>query len=98
GFRAAYDGYGDVKLDLSRDELVQKLGDFFSDRLKGLLESQAQLPADAVNAALGAADRPTDARARAVAIAELDPQTRADVGEIFKRATNIAAKAPPGEP
>jgi glycyl-tRNA synthetase beta chain len=95
-FRAAYDGYGNVKLDLSRDELVQKLGDFFSDRLKGLLE--AQLPSDAVNAALGAADRPTDARARAQAVAELDAQTRADVGEVFKRATNIAGKAPPGDP
>jgi len=95
-FRAAYDGYGNVKLDLSRDALVEKLGEFFADRLRGLLE--AQLPGDAVSAALGAADRPLDARARAVAIAELDPETRAGVGEVFKRATNIAGKAPPGDP
>ena len=96
-FRAAYDGYASVKLDLSRDDLVQKLGDFFSDRLKGLLE--AQLPADAVAACLAvAADRPLDARARATAIAGLDATTRAGVGEVFKRATNIAASAPEGEP
>ncbi|APR84650.1 Glycyl-tRNA synthetase beta chain [Minicystis rosea] len=95
-FRAAYDGYGNVKLDLSRDELVQKLGEFFAERLRGLLSDK--LPSDAVNAALGAADRPLDARARATAIAELDAQTRADVGEVFKRATNIADKAPAGDP
>jgi glycyl-tRNA synthetase beta chain len=94
--RAAYDGYGNVKLDLGKDDLTQKLGDFFADRLRGLLE--AQLPTDAVNASLGAADRPCDARARAQAIAELEPETRAGVGEVFKRATNIAGKAPEGDP
>jgi len=45
-----------------------------------------------------ASDRPLDARARAVAIAGLDAQTRAGVGEVFKRATNIADKAPEGAP
>ncbi len=95
-FRAAYDGYTGVKLDVTRDELVLKLGDFFADRLRGLLGDR--LPSDAVQAALGAADRPLDARARATAIAGMDPQTRAGVGEIFKRATNIAGKAPPGDP
>jgi glycyl-tRNA synthetase beta chain len=95
-FRAAYDGYGNVALDLGRDDLAQKLGEFFADRLRGLLE--ASLPKDAVSATLGAADRPLDARARALAIAELDPQTRAGAGEVFKRATNIAGKAPPGDP
>lgn len=96
-FRAAYDGYGGVKLDLEPAELVNKLGEFFADRLRGLLE--AQLPSDAVSACLAvAADRPLDARARAVAIAGLDAATRAGVGEVFKRATNIADKAPPGEP
>lgn len=95
-FRAAYDGYGNVKLDLEKEELVQKLGEFFAERLRGILSDK--LPADAVNAALGAADRPLDARARAAAIAELDAETRAAVGEVFKRATNIADKAPPGDP
>jgi glycyl-tRNA synthetase beta chain len=95
-FRAAFDGYGNVKLDLGRDELVAKLGEFFADRLRGILADK--LPADAVNAALFAANRPIDARARAVAIAALDAETRARVGEVFKRATNIAGKAPEGEP
>jgi glycyl-tRNA synthetase beta chain len=96
-FRAAYDGYTQVKLDLSRDDLVKKLGEFFSDRLKGLLE--AKLPSDAVQACLAVvSDRPLDARARAEAIAHLDAATRAGVGEVFKRATNIAGKAPDGEP
>jgi glycyl-tRNA synthetase beta chain len=95
-FRAAYDGYGNVKLDLQQADLVQKLGDFFADRLRGLLADK--LPTDAVNASLGAADRPLDARARATAIAGLDATTRASVGEVFKRATNIAGKAPEGDP
>jgi glycyl-tRNA synthetase beta chain len=96
-FRAAYDGYTGTKLDLSQDDLVAKLGEFFADRLRGLLE--AQLPSDAVAACLAvAAERPLDARARATAIAGLDAATRASVGEVFKRATNIADKAPAGEP
>jgi glycyl-tRNA synthetase beta chain len=96
-FRAAYDGYHGTKLDLSQTELVQKLGDFFADRQRGLLE--ASLPSDAVLACLAVAtDRPLDARARATAIAGLDAATRASVGEVFKRATNIADKAPAGEP
>ncbi|MFT3766656.1 MAG: glycine--tRNA ligase subunit beta [Minicystis sp.] len=96
-FRAAYDGYGNVKLDLSRDELAQKLVEFSADRLRGLLE--ATLPSDAVAATLAvAADRPLDVRARATAIAGLDAATRAGVGEVFKRANNIAANAPEGEP
>lgn len=95
-FRAAYDGFT-VKLDLSRDDLVQKLGDFFAERQKGLLGDK--LPTDAVQACLAvASDRPLDARARAQAIVQLDAATRASVGEVFKRATNIAADAPQGAP
>jgi glycyl-tRNA synthetase beta chain len=95
-FRAAYDGFA-VKLDLSRDELAQKLGDFFAERLKGLLADK--LPMDAVQACLAvAANRPLDARARALAVVQLDAATRARVGEVFKRATNIASDAPPGAP
>lgn len=96
-FLAAYAGYGGVKLDLGADELALKLGQFFTDRLRGLLA--ASLPADAVAAALAvAADRPLDARARAVAIAGLSSDLRAKVGEVFKRATNIASQAPEGAP
>ncbi len=95
--RATYDGYVGTKLDLSVDEVLTKLGEFCADRLRGLLESK--LPSDAVQAALAvAADRPLDARARAAAIAALAPEVRASVGEVFKRATNIASSAPAGEP
>jgi glycyl-tRNA synthetase beta chain len=76
---------------------ADELGAFFRERLRGVLCDS--LPADAVEASLGvAADRPRDARARAAAIAELDAATRAKVGEVFKRATNIAKEAPPGAP
>jgi len=95
--RAAYDGYGGVALDLGPAELVDKLGDFFTERLRGLLTDK--LPQDAVAASLAVAfERPLDARARATALAELDAATRASVGEVFKRATNIAENAPLGEP
>ena len=96
-FRAAYDGYQGVALDLSAADLVAKLTDFFSDRLRGLLGDK--LPTDVVQACLAVApDRPLDARARALAVADLDAATRAGVGEVFKRATNIASGAPEGEP
>jgi glycyl-tRNA synthetase beta chain len=93
----AVTGYAGVTLDRSEEELTQKLGDFFTDRLRGLLE--AKLPADAVSASLAvAANRPLDARARATAIASLSEDDRARVGEVFKRATNIASSAPSGQP
>jgi glycyl-tRNA synthetase beta chain len=96
-FRAAYDGYTHVKLDLGQDALLENLGKFFAERLRGLLDEK--LPTDAVRSCLAvAADRPLTARARASAIAELDADTRARVGEVFKRATNIASSAPAGEP
>ncbi|NUO49379.1 MAG: hypothetical protein HOV80_11040 [Polyangiaceae bacterium] len=43
-------------------------------------------------------ERPLDVRTRVAALAGIDEATRAKVGEVFKRATNIAEKAPPGEP
>lgn len=96
-FRAAYDGYAGVTLDLGKDELVARLGEYFAERLRGLLSDR--LPHDAVAACLPvAADRPLDVRARAAAIAGLSAETRARVGEVFKRAANIADKAPAGEP
>lgn len=96
-FRAAYVGYSGVSLELSEDDLVAKLAHFFRDRLRGLLASD--LPVDAVEAALGvAADRPLDARARAEALRDLDAEVRSRLGEVFKRATNIAKEAPDGAP
>lgn len=88
---------GGVALELDRDALLAKLDGFFRDRLRGLLTDA--LASDAVDAAIGvAAHRPLDARARAVAILSLDAGTRGLVGELFKRATNIAKSAPEGEP
>ena len=96
-FRAAHQGY-EVALDLNADAVAEKLGGFFRDRLRHLLVEGEGLPTDAVDAALAvAADRPLDARARAQAIEKLDTEVRARVGEVFKRATNIAREAPPGE-
>lgn len=90
--RAAYAGYAGIQLDLSEQELQSHLASFFSDRLRGILSDK--LPHDAVIACLSvASDRPLDVRARALAITELDAATRQSVGEVFKRATNIAASA-----
>jgi len=89
--RHAYVGYQGVALDQSADETVARLAAFFKDRLRGLLT----FPGDVVEAVLGtAADSPVDARARATALANLEPELRASVGEVFKRAANIAKEAP----
>jgi glycyl-tRNA synthetase beta chain len=94
---AAHGGYR-IELDLDAAALTEKLGAFFRDRLRHLLV-ESSLPSDAVDAALAvASDRPLDARARARAITRLDAAVRARVGEVFKRATNIAKDAPAGEP
>lgn len=96
-FAAVYATFDGVALDLDLAKLQSVLGSFFSDRLKGLL-SQA-FSADVVSAALGvSSDRPIDARARAAAINTMDTDTRTKVGEVFKRATNIAKDAPGGDP
>ena len=96
-FRAAYDGFEGTKLDLSRDELVAKLLTFVGERQTGMLEEMA--PADVVQACLSVArERPFDAKARVLAIASLGVDERTRVGEVFKRATNIASQAPAGEP
>jgi glycyl-tRNA synthetase beta chain len=82
-----------AELDLDAARLASALEPFFRDRLRVLLG--ADMAADAVDAALAvAADRPFDARARARALVELGAETRAKLGEVFKRATNIAKEAP----
>jgi len=96
-FRQAHGCFEGVELDLDEAALIDKLGGYFRDRLRGLLG--ANLPLDVVDAALGAAaDRPLDTRARAQALEELDAGVRAKLGEVFKRASNIAKEAPSGEP
>ncbi len=86
-----------VKLDVSSADLGSKLLDFMGERLRGVLIDKH--PHDAVRAALGAGfDRPLDARKRIVALAGLPAELRSRVGEVFKRATNIAGQAPAGDP
>ena len=93
----AYAGLSGIKLELSLAEVSAKLDEFFRERLRGLLA--AELPGDVVDACLAAgSDKPTDAHARALALAALVPAVRASAGEVFKRATNIAKEAPPGNP
>lgn len=94
---AAYAKYAGVKVDTTAQETATKVGEFVTERLKGLLSDKS--PADAVRACIGAgADRPLDVAARVRAIANLDDTTRARMGEVFKRATNIAKDAEPGDP
>ncbi len=93
----AHQGYAAGVLEASEAELVAKVGEFAAERLRGLLSDP--YPADAVRACLAVgSDRPIDVRARAEALASLDDATRAQVGEVFKRATNIAKEAPAGAP
>ena len=95
--RAAHEGFEGVKLDLDAAATAERLSGFFRDRLRGLLSDQ--LPADAVDACLAAgADRPYDVVLRARALGAIDSEVRALVGEVFKRAANIARDAPSGDP
>jgi glycyl-tRNA synthetase beta chain len=90
-------GFASVKLELAPSELFAKLGEFFAERLRGLLA--AEVPSDVVDACLApGSDRPSDVQARAAALAALEPAVRASAGEVFKRATNIAKDAPAGSP
>lgn len=93
----AYRGLEGKKLDLSLADLSTKLLDFMGERLRNLLSDK--WPADAVRACIAAGfDRPIDLRRRVTALAQLDSAARAQVGEVFKRASNIASQAPQGEP
>lgn len=95
-FEAAYAGFEGVKLDATMPETTAKLGDFFRDRLRGLLIEHH--PHDVVDACLASShDVPTDVRDRVVALAGLDVSVRSKAGEVFKRATNIAKEAPLGD-
>ncbi|MCS6899248.1 MAG: glycine--tRNA ligase subunit beta [Myxococcales bacterium] len=92
----AHDGLSGIKLDLDREDCSEKLLEFTRERLRGLLAEQ--FPVDVVEACLAvAADDPVDARRRCEALVALDPVVRAKVGEVFKRAANIARDAPDNE-
>jgi glycyl-tRNA synthetase beta chain len=88
--RAAYEGFAGTRLDAALEPTAERLGMFFKDRLRGLLPQ----PNDVIDACLEiAAGRPLDARHRAEALAQMQPEVRAKVGEVFKRAANIAKDA-----
>lgn len=94
--RAAHTGFAPERLDLSADETVLKLHGFLRHRLRGVLSDS--YPQDAVDACLDAdASKPHDVALRVAAVAKLDAEERAQVGEVFKRATNIAKEAPEGK-
>lgn len=96
-FAIAHAGFDAKKLDVPADALSTKLLEFAGERLRGLLSDR--FPADVVRACLASGHaRPLDLRRRIAALAELDESTRAQVGEVFKRATNIAKDATAGEP
>lgn len=89
-------GFEGVKLDATAEETATKLQDFAALRLRGVLA--ASLPSDAVDACLAAgAERPYDVALRARALGALAAEVRGLVGEVFKRAANIAKDAPVGD-
>jgi glycyl-tRNA synthetase beta chain len=79
-----------VKLDCDIEATEQRLLGFIRDRLRGLLPQ----PSDVVDACLdAAAGRPLDARRRAESLVRMKEEVRIRVGEVFKRAANIAKDA-----
>jgi glycyl-tRNA synthetase beta chain len=92
---SAHAGFEAVKLDLDAATTADRLSSFLAQRLRGVLG--AELASDVVDACIAAGhDRPLDVARRARALSAIDPAVRASVGEVFKRATNIAKEAPEG--
>jgi len=71
--RAAYEGFAGTRLDAALEPTAERLGLFFKDRLRGLLPQ----PNDVIDACLEiAAGRPLDARHRAEALAQMQPEVQ----------------------
>lgn len=89
---AAYAGFNQGQLDHSQEETREKLLEFFKDRLRGLLADR--FSTDVVDAALAVSPLdPFDGELRCQALSALEPELRGKVGEVFKRASNIAKQA-----
>jgi glycyl-tRNA synthetase beta chain len=95
--KIAHAGLAGIKLDLDGAEVQHKLSGFLRHRLRGLLADS--FPQDVVDACLDADARiPHDVALRVNALAQLPEDHRQSVGEVFKRAQNIAKEAPVGAP
>lgn len=93
----AHAGFQPGRLDLDAQGTGERLSGFMAQRLRGVLSSE--LASDVVDACIAAGhDRPLDVARRARALSAIDPAVRASVGEVFKRAANIAKESPPGSP
>ena len=93
----AHAGFDSTRFDLDASATADRLSSFLAQRLRGVLG--VELASDVVDACIAAGhERPLDVARRARALSAIDPSVRALVGEVFKRATNIAREAPEGEP
>jgi glycyl-tRNA synthetase beta chain len=94
---SAFTGFESVRFDLDASATADRLSSFLAQRLRGVLG--VELASDVVDACIAAGfERPLDVARRARALSAIEPSVRALVGEVFKRATNIAKEAPEGEP
>jgi glycyl-tRNA synthetase beta chain len=94
---SAFTGFESTRFDLDASATADRLSSFLAQRLRSVLG--AELASDVVDACIAAGfERPLDVARRARALSAIDPAVRALVGEVFKRATNIAKEAPDGEP
>jgi glycyl-tRNA synthetase beta chain len=95
-FSLAYDGFQGKKLDLSKDDTVQKLRDFTYERLRGLIASQTSNAVADATCSGGELDRPAYvlARARALFAAVTDGRAWLDKARtVAKRLSGISKEA-----
>jgi glycyl-tRNA synthetase beta chain len=94
---SAHAGFESSRLDIDARGTADRLSSFLAQRLRGVLGGE--LASDVVDACIAAGhSRPLDVARRARALSAIDPSVRATVGEVFKRATNIAKEAKEGDP
>jgi glycyl-tRNA synthetase beta chain len=97
-FAFAYDGFQGKKLDLSKDETVQKLREFTHERLRGLIATQSSNAVADATCSGGELDKPAYvlARARALHAAVTDGRAWLDKARtVAKRLSGISKEATP---